>query len=346
VSLGAQEAAPSSEPAPVDNPRIEWSHRASWRSRLLALWLRLTMRPVLAAAVAVWALAVKYGPSGIELWRLWEWLHDVEDWCAGLVPPLRGSTVHRIRLGGCRAEYIRAAGVPVSGGPAILYFHGGGFVAGGLGVYRRFASALSAVTGTTVLNVGYRLLPRHPITSAIEDGVAGYQRLLDDGYRPEEIVFAGDSAGGGLTFLVAYAVVHSGLPSPAGLIGESPWANLDPTDKLELASARTDPVIPIRTTVFIVEKLIERGQILDAALSPVNLDLTGLPPSLIHVGTTEVLTPDSEQLAARLAQCGVPVTLKHWTGQVHVFQVLGLGLIPEASEALREMAAFVRERTS
>jgi acetyl esterase/lipase len=176
--------------------------------------------------------------------------------------------------------------------------------------------------------------------------VAGYQRLLADGHAADRIVIAGDSAGGGLAFLVAYAIGASELPRPAGVVGLSPWADLDVAQKLTDPSSRRDPVVPIATAGWVVRELVQRGEALDLALSPVNLDLSALPPALIHAGTTEVLALDAVRLADRLAECGVAVTLKHWQGQVHVFQVLALDALPEARQALREIGEFVRQRTA
>jgi acetyl esterase/lipase len=307
--------------------------------------MRLVLRPLITLSATVSGLGIRFGPRGIEMWPLWAWFHSAGDSLGRLAPLARGARIERIRLPGCRADYVRAPGVD-RGTRAILYMHGGGFVAGGLGTYRRFASILSTSTDATVLNVGYRLLPRSPITHAIEDGMAGYRRLLEDGFEPQDIVIGGDSAGGGLVFLVAYAIVSSGLPSPAGLFALSPWADLDVAEKLAHASARRDPVIPIRAAGFVVEKLVQKGAALDRELSPVNLDLRGLPPVLIHVGTTEVLAVDAIKLARVLDRAGVPVTLKHWHGQVHDFQVLGLDVVPEARRSLKEIGTFVARLTA
>lgn len=344
MASDARAVAEPSAPAPA-GPEMLWSSTPSRRAIRFAWAMRLLMRPLIALSTALSALGLRFGPSGIEMWRLWTWLHLLFDWISGLARPDRGTAVARVGLPGCRAEYVWAPGV-ARGGPAILYFHGGGFVAGGLAAYRRFAGRLSGAAGATVLNVGYRLLPRSPIAHAIADGVDGYRRLLADGHQPQDVVIGGDSAGGGLAFLVAFAIKERGLPRPAGVVGLSPWANLDVAAKLAHPAARTDPVIPIGAAAFVVEKLIQNGVELDERLSPINLDLHGLPPSLIHVGTTEVLALDAIELADALAAAGVPVTLKHWQGQVHDFQVLGLDAVPEARQALGEIGAFVRRVTT
>lgn len=324
--------------------QIVWAARPSLRGRLWAQVLRAIMRPRIAFAAAVSGLGIRLGPTGIEMWAVWSWFHRATDLLGRLAPPVSGSRIERVALAGCPADYVRAPGARDTG-RAILYFHGGGFVAGGLGSYRRFTSVLSSASGATILNVGYRLLPRSPIAHAIEDGLAGYRQLLADGFDPARIVIAGDSAGGGLAFLVAAAVRAGGLRPPAGLVALSPWADLNAEEKLLHPWARRDPVIPIRAAHFVVEKLVRKGSALDPELSPVNLDVTGFPPTLIHVGTTEVLALDAIRLTRLLENAGVPVTLKYWHGQVHDFQVLGLDVVPEARQAVTEIGCFVGEVT-
>jgi acetyl esterase/lipase len=324
---------------------VLWSAKPSRRSLVYAIFLRLLLRPWISLAAWISAIGIRFGPAGIEMWRLWEWMLRLTDWVGLLSPAPRGTTIERTRLADCRAEWVRAQGV-IAGKRAVLWLHGGGFVGCGLATHRRFVARISSAAEADVLNVAYRMLPRAPITSAIEDGLAGYAKLLEAGFAPDQIVIGGDSAGGGLAFLVAAAAIARGMPRPAGLVALSPWADLDVTRKLSHRCAHTDPVIPIKAAAFVVDALISKGQPLDRELSAVNLDLGALPPVLIHVGTTEVLEPDAIGLAEGLAAVGVPVTLKHWQGQVHTFQILGLDLLPEARAAIREVGEFVADATT
>lgn len=316
----------------------------SFVSRVFAIWIRLTLKQLIRLGAAVGALTLRFGPEGVETWRAWTTVLRLTDWVGNIGPAPRGTHVERVDLGTCRAEWVRARDVATAtGGRAILYFHGGGYVACGLATHRRLAAKLSRAADATVLNVDYRMLPRNTLQHAIDDGLAGYGYLLEQGYAPERIVLGGDSAGGGLSFLVAVAIRNRGLPMPAAILGLSPWTDLDPEPKRAHRNAKSDPLIPTPTIAFIVERLISKGQPLDPDLSPVNLDLTGLPPTLVHVGTTEVLELDAVAIADALAAAGVPATLKHWDGQIHDFQLVGIDLLPEARQAIRELGTFVQE---
>jgi acetyl esterase/lipase len=259
-------------------------------------------------------------------------------------PVPRGTTLERVALPNCAAEIVRARDVAADG-PYILYFHGGGYVACGLNSHRRLVARLSQAAGATVLNVEYRLLPRSPITLAIDDAVDGYRTLLVDGVAPNRIVFAGDSAGGGLSFLAAAAVRDRGLPVPAAIVGISPWTNFDSAGKRAHRNVRRDAVIPVSVLVSIAEVLIAKGAPLDPLLSPVNLDLAGLPPVLIHAGTAEILELDALDLGDRLAEAGVPTRVKLWQGQAHDFQFVGVDVLPEARQAIGEIGEFVKGQT-
>jgi acetyl esterase/lipase len=345
MSASAAASEPIAEPGPTPAPELERSGPPSLISRVFAVIMRLTLRPWIAFNVWLSALIVRLGPPGIEMWPVWTKLTRLcTDTISARAPIPRGTTVERVALPNCAAELVRARDV-TRDGPYILYFHGGGYVACGLNSHRRLVARLSQAADATVLNVNYRLLPFSPITLAIDDAVDGYRKLLDDGVAPGRIVFAGDSAGGGLSFLAAAAVRDRGLPVPAGIVGISPWTEFDPAGKLAHRNVRTDPLIPVRALVSIVEVLIAKGAPIDPLLSPVNLELTGLPPVLIHVGSTEVLELDALDMGDRLAQAGVPTRVKIWQGQVHDFQFVGVDLLPEARSAIAEIGEFVAQRT-
>jgi acetyl esterase/lipase len=227
---------------------------------------------------------------------------------------------------------------------AVLYLHGGAYFSCGLRTHRRMVAQISAAAGAPALSVGYRMCPRWTLADAVADGVSGYRYLLDQGFAAHQIVIAGDSAGGGLSFLVAAAVRDQGMPRPGGIATLSPWTDLDSSMRSAHANANTDPLFDLRTVRLFAEHIVCRGEI-QHAFSPVNLDLLGLPPTLIHVGDLEMLQADAETMAERLAAAGVAVRLKHWQGQIHVFQAVA-DFVPEGRQAIREIGDFVRQSTA
>ncbi|HEX3789540.1 MAG TPA: alpha/beta hydrolase [Pseudonocardiaceae bacterium] len=268
------------------------------------------------------------------------------DSVAGLLPPPRGVRFERVGFTGFHAEWVWAEGVvrpdetdnPGSGG-AVLYFHGGAFLACGLATHRREVARISAACGLPVLSVGYRQLPTVGLAGSLQDCRAVYDWLLEQGLDPARIVFAGDSAGGYLAFATALAARDAGLVLPGGIVALSPWLDLDATAKQAHPNAALDAYAPASRLPTLAALLA--GLDADPGLSPVNQDLTGLPPVLIMAAEHEMLRCDAELMTERLATAGVPCALQIWAGQVHAFPVLG-NLLPESRAAIEEIGAFVR----
>lgn len=268
----------------------------------------------------------------------------VVDRLAALRPRPRGVEREQVRLNGFRMEVIRPAGARRSlRDGAVMYMHGGGFFLCGLDSHRPVAASLARRTGLPVVNVDYRQMPGTTIAGSVEDCLSAYRWLLGHGADPGRIVFAGDSAGGFLTFATALRALKSGMPTPAGLVGLSPLLDLDYRVKSGYVNAARDAYIPLSAVRQMVRCGAEEQQSLDPALSPVNGSLTGLPPSLLIVGEDELLRGDCELMADRLTAAGVPNSLELWRGQVHAFMSM-LPNMPESRAALARVARFVRSR--
>ncbi|RTL32811.1 MAG: alpha/beta hydrolase [Burkholderiales bacterium] len=223
---------------------------------------------------------------------------------------------------------------------AILYLHGGAFVAGSPRTHRSITRRLSATTGALVLAPHYRLAPEAPFPAQLEDCVSCYRQLLKEGFLPERIAIAGDSAGGNLTFMTAIAAMKSGMPGPAALVMMSPALSLAPLPNSthEERQAR-DPMIRLAW-----------GQDVERALkiphdhpfaNPLEQDLSKLPPSLIQVGDDEVLYDNSTWLVEAATAAGrtseLEVYLKRW----HVFQAHA-SLLPSSIKALDRQVEFMK----
>ncbi len=263
---------------------------------------------------------------------------------AKLRPTPRGVEREEVRLNGFRIEIVRPAGARSSlRDGAVMYMHGGGFFLCGLETHRPVVASIARRTGLPVVSVEYRQLPVTDIAGSVADCLTAYQWLLSHGADPSRIVFAGDSAGGYMTFATALRARDAGLPVPAGLVGLCPALDLDCTEKRAHPNYHRDVLIPLSALESVVKLGAEVDGRLDPEMSPVNAVLAGLPPALLIVAEDEVLRRDSEIMAQRLAGAGVPATLEIWRGQVHAFMAI-FPSMPESRAALAHVAQFVRAR--
>jgi acetyl esterase/lipase len=298
----------------------------SARSEILARALRSTVRPF----ISVWSRV-----------PLLPWPYFVVDYAGMLLKPVRGTTYERVELPHCKAEVLRT---PQTEDRVVVYLHGGAFVVGGRFLHRSLMSRIADRTRATVVAVGYRQLPHHPVSASIADGLDAYKHVLDSGVPASKVLIMGDSAGGYLTFQVALAAEAAGLPMPAGLVALSPLIDFDGTAKVEAGSSATCAVFPPNCFDGLAKVVLRAARRAgeDSALpdSPSRAELRHLPPSLIQASTSEMVHPDAESMAAALLAAGVDCELQLWDHQVHVFQAAA-GFLPEADQALDEIADFV-----
>ncbi|MEM7341264.1 MAG: alpha/beta hydrolase [Actinomycetota bacterium] len=250
-------------------------------------------------------------------------------------------------IGGVPGEWVTtvdardAANDPAS--PAMLYLHGGGYVSGSPSSHRNITGTLATLVGCAVFVADYRLAPEDPHPAAVTDAVAVYRALLDAGRRPEQLVIAGDSAGGGLAMALLLAARDAGLPLPAGAVLISPWVDMEGTGNSITTRADVDPMIqPGMLRQIAAAFLGPDGNPTDPLASPLlAADLGGLPPTLIHVGDAEVLLDDATRLADRLTAAGSPVELAVYPEMIHVWHGAA-GFVPEADHAMAAISTFVR----
>lgn len=255
---------------------------------------------------------------------------------AAQLPLPDGIRLENARLAGMDALRVRAVGSD----PArrILYFHGGGYILGGLKAQKGMSCRLALATGCEVIQPDYRLAPEFPCPAAVHDAVAAYRALLDQD-RPIAAI-AGDSAGGGLSLLAAIAIRDNGLNPPPAIIAFSPWTDIGLTGARYTAGFNdlvlTGSLLSLAQKAWLRNKAGD-----DPEASPLFADLAGLPPIMIHVGGDELLLDDATRIAAKLAQSGVEVSLTVRPKMIHVYPVYPT-LAPEADAALAEVDAFIR----
>jgi acetyl esterase/lipase len=319
-------------PSHAMNRRVH--HRHSAQSFAVSLASRLIVKNVVRA----WAIQPNL-----------HWPLGYVDQLAGLLQHFPSSAnIEPIRLDGCPAEWVRAPGV--SSHRAILYFHGGAFLTCGLNTHRSLVARLSKAADAAVLTVGYRKLPSHQIADAIEDGMCGLRWLHARGYAGDRVVVAGDSAGGYLAFMTTLAAIRAGLTRPAGVAVISPFTDPDPTRKLRHRNSRKCSTFTRGSLSMFARYLGEvrvpqgNGTSARRVESPVDADLSSLPPVAIHASSDELLLPDAELMAERLQFSGVRCDLHLWDGQIHDFP-LAADVLPEGRRAIRYLGDFVKEVT-
>jgi epsilon-lactone hydrolase len=225
------------------------------------------------------------------------------------------------------------------GDQAILYLHGGAYCVGSSATHRAITSHLAQQSGACVFTPDYRLAPEHPFPAATDDALGAYRWLLDNGYEAADIFLAGDSAGGGLALATAMQIRDQSLPAPGGLILLSPWADLTLANR-DSGATVDEVMLSWQTLDHAAEQYASehRGQPL---VSPLRGSLANLPPTLIIVGTEEILLQDSEQLFETMAAAGGRVTLSVYQDMWHVFPIQA-GLLESANTAIAEMAEWMK----
>ncbi|HWX98613.1 MAG TPA: alpha/beta hydrolase fold domain-containing protein, partial [Mycobacterium sp.] len=208
-------------------------------ARVATLASRLTIRPILAAG--------SYAPN-----LPWPW--GLIDFASRVLLPVSATVRQTVNLPNASAQLVRAPGVlPADGSRRmVLYFHGGAFLTCGANSHGRLAEALSKFADSPVLVVNYRLLPKHSVGMALDDCRDAYQWLRRRGYEPDQIVLAGDSAGGYLALALAQRLQEEG-EEPAALVAISPLLQLAKECKQAHPNIKTDAMFPAKAFDALVE---------------------------------------------------------------------------------------------
>jgi monoterpene epsilon-lactone hydrolase len=256
-----------------------------------------------------------------------------------LTLPPRGVRFQAGTLGGVSGVFVCTTG-DRNDDTAILYLHGGAYCVGGPATHRAIAGALATRTLATVFVADYRLAPEHPFPAAVDDAVAAYRGLRASGHAADRIAIAGDSAGGGLAVAAAVRLRELGESLPAALVTFSPWVDLGMPDRGPVPAG--EPMLSPSWVKECARLYLDGVDARHPWASPIHGDLAGLPPTLVQVGTDELLLPDSRRLHAALVAAGVSSRLQEFPRRWHVFQA-HVGVLADADRALDRVAQFLRE---
>lgn len=247
-------------------------------------------------------------------------------------------TVKKKLIEGIQSEWL----IPEGSDPSklILYVHGGGYVSGSCNDHRSIVAKFAHNTGITNLVYEYRLAPENPFPAALDDSVKVFKWLLSSDYKPENIIIAGESAGGGLCLAILLALKEQNIPYPKAAVAISPWTDLSCSGGSYKTKNKVS-LAPLNSWIVFSKYYVGDNLAINPLISPLFGDLKGLPPMLINSGADDELFDDGEQFYLKAKDAGVNITFTKGIGMVHCYPLLA-PMFPEASEAMNEIVDFIQ----
>lgn len=291
------------------------------RLRLLRAWLRAVEKPALARIPGPPEIRTRFERTARWMFR---------------DPPY--ALYQQDALAGRPAQW---AGVGACERGVVLYFHGGAYIFGSPLTHRAMLAELSRLTGLKACLPQYRLAPEHPFPAALDDAVAAWDALIARGYPPHRIALGGDSAGGGLMLALLAQLCQRGGALPAAAFAFSPYTDQTLSGASMIENASSESVLPSERVSEARDYYLDGADPTDPRASPLFARFPGCPPVFLQAASTEILRDDSLRMAEVLREQGVKVELDLWDDLPHVWPIFQ-GRLPEADEALRRVARFLR----
>ena len=243
-------------------------------------------------------------------------------------------------IGGVTGHWLDA---PKKSANVMLYIHGGAMLVGTAFGYRGLSGNLAQASGVNMFSIDYRLAPEHQFPAALDDCHAAFDGLLAEGYAAENIVVAGDSAGGGLVLSLLLKLKGAGKPQPAAAVLLSPWADLTHSGETMKTKKDVDNSLSQVGLQAGADQYLGSTKATDPLASPLFGDYAGIAPMLIEVGSEEILLADSTRLAAKAGEAKVDVTLHVWPEMPHDWSLFSF-MLSEGRDMIAEVGAWVSAR--
>lgn len=272
------------------------------------------------------------------------WQRRYLDLAAGQLAGPDGTVARRVTLAGTPARRVTVGATERP--RAVLYLHGGAYLVGSSASHLALTAHLARAAEAVVFSLDYPLAPEHPYPAALDATVAAYDALLADGWTPEQITFAGDSAGGGLA-LAACQKITALDPDrrPAALAVISPAVDIrEFTDPRDRRRERLDPVVRIRWGDAARIAYVGPGDVEDPGITPVLGPLEKLPPTIVHVDRDELLHDRVVEFATRAEEAGVEIVVHEYARTWHVMHAHA-PLWRVARDAVVELGGFLRRHS-
>lgn len=247
-------------------------------------------------------------------------------------------TIQSEQINGINVEWISPNSAQTD--KLIFYIHGGGYVAGSCNDHRRFVSNIARKSGYTCFTYEYRLAPEFPFPAAIDDSVNIYQSILDKGYKPSNILFMGESAGGGLALALLLALKEKKIHYPIAAVAVSPWTDLTCSGE-SYRTKNAKSVAPLSSWNVFSSYYVGDNDPKTSLISPLFGDLSGMPSLFINSGMNDELFDDGYNFYQKAKEANVDIVFRQGEHMVHCYPLLA-PLFPEATAALDEIIGFIK----
>ena len=187
----------------------------------------------------------------------------------------------------------------------------------------------------------YRLAPENPFPAALDDSVKIYQWILSSGFKPENILMAGESAGGGLCLATILSLKERSIPLPVAAVAISPWTDLTCSGDSYRTKNKVSPA-PLNSWKVFSKYYVGDNLATYPLISPLFGDLHGLPPIFINSGVNDELFEDGEKFSLKAKDAGNDITFRAGTGMIHCYPLLA-PMFKEATEAMNEIVDFIKK---
>lgn len=248
-----------------------------------------------------------------------------------------GVLIRAEEISGMKTEWI----IPQGSDPSkiILYVHGGGYVSGSCADHRAFVSKFAKNCAFNNVVYEYQLAPEFPFHAALDDSVTIYKALLGKGYSNDNIIIAGESAGGGLALALLLALKEQNIAIPAAGVAISPWTDLTCSGESYHTKNKVS-LTPMNSWLVFRKHYAGNNDLTNPLISPLFGDLRGLPPLYINSGTSDELYDDGERFYKKALEQGVDITFKSGEQMVHCYPFFSPAF-KEAKEAMDEICSFI-----
>ena len=256
------------------------------------------------------------------------------------IKPPKEASIERVKVNYNSCYWVT---MPNSKTDRLFFFiHGGGYTMGSAESSFSLASWIANETESKVFSINYRLAPEYPFPSAIEDTIEIYNWILSQNFSPEKMCVGGVSAGGGLALALLIFLKENSISIPACSVLMSPWTDLSQSCDSYESKKMIDPVIKKEYLQSWADDYLQGQEFSNPLASPLFADLSDMPPSLIQVGSSEVMLGDSERIFDKSKLAGSPVELEVWPEMFHGWQN-NYDFLLESRQAVKNIGEFFKK---